>query len=115
MTNFVEHKNQVLKDFTASTFALYTAGEWGIEVGYIPVPIPIASYQMDMLDVQELDDCCALCASSQNPPVIIQSYAKLSNDPNCLFVPLFPHGFFSPCNVNQSLNVNLSSHGSCIS
>lgn len=112
MTNFKLHTKQVNQDFCSVYLALYSLGEYGIEVGYKIPDSGIANMNKELMDWQLDSDCCALCnTSTLSQSFTISSYAILNPNPCPPLIPLFAGRQFCPCFVNQSLNQ--LSNGSC--
>lgn len=102
MTNYKDNIRDIDRDYTSLYFAMFMHDEYGVDVGYTPVPYLVVNMQKELADWQTADDCCTLCNSSVQPiPGVITEYCSLPQTPNpCSpFQPLFANGYYKPCTV----------------
>lgn len=61
MINFIQHSEEINKDYASSYFALYSKGVWGMDVGYTPRPLWYVNWRKRLCDYQEL--CSVDCSN----------------------------------------------------
>lgn len=82
MTNFGKEIGSINKDYTSSYFAEYMQGEYGVTVGYAPVPLYIINMKKTLADWQLGSDCeKELCKLSKQQQVNILAYPKYGGSP----------------------------------
>lgn len=74
MINLIQHTGDINKDFSALYFALYMQGEWGVEVGYKPIPLYLANMRKRLCDYQ------ILSAGDCNNELFIESQGNIDYD-----------------------------------
>ena len=101
MRHYKEHIKDINRDYTSAYFTVYMADEYGVEVGYTAISVPVINMQKTLADWQLKNDCCSLCATSSSIPGKIVQYAGLPEtaDPCSPFHPLFSGGHSKPCSI----------------
>lgn len=102
MINYKDNITNINRDYTSLYFGMFMFDEYGVEIGYKPVPYYIINMQKELADWQVCDDCCTLCNKSTQPiPGVIVQYCSLPQtpDPCSPYQPLFANSHSKPCTV----------------